>query len=227
MRRPHRLSASSLAVLLDCPRCFWLQVNEDLRRPQGPFPSLPGGIDLVLKRYLDTFRGKDALPPELRGVTDGALFPEQQKLDRWRDPLRGDLRVTDRTLGVEVTGGIDDLLVESGQLTPVDFKTRGFAVKEDSHSHYEHQLDLYAWLLERLGQKVSGRGILLFFSPTTYSGAGTMSFLSEPVVVQSDTARAERLLRRAVDVLQGTCPQHHAACAFCHFVLARAASTDH
>lgn len=222
MQRHIRLSASTLSVLLECPRCFWLQVNEDLRRPQGPFPSLPGGIDAVLKAHLDMYRKRGELPPDLVGKVPGALFPDQGKLDRWRDALRGDLRFTDAELGIEVTGGLDDLLVEDERLTPLDFKTRGWPVKEDTHRHYEHQLDLYAWLLEKLGHQTSGRGVLLFFSPVSYEGQGRVKFRIEPVEMKTDTKRAGGLLGRAVQVLRGPVPKDHAECAFCHFATTRA-----
>lgn len=216
-----RLSASSLAVLLECPRCFWLQINEELRRPQGPFPSLPNGIDAILKTATDACRTRGELPQELVGITQGTLFPDQRQLDRWRDSLRGDLRYTDSTLGVDVLGGIDELLVENEQLTPVDFKTRGYPVKEDTHAHYEHQLDLYAWLFTKLGHQVSGRGILLFFSPTAYTGKGTVQFRIEPVIMKTDVARAQGLLERAVAIVRTSAPPRHADCDFCHFATSR------
>ena len=223
MKRPLRLSASTLSVLLDCPRCFWLQVNEDLRRPQGPFPSLPSGIDAVLKAAMDDYRKRGVLPPELSGTVRGTLFPDQRQLNRWRDSLRGDLRYADATLGVEVVGGIDDLLVEDDRLTPLDFKTRGFPVKEDTHGHFQHQLDLYAWLFTKLKRRVSGRGVLLFFSPVAYEGRGIVRFRIEPVVVETDYERATALLQRAVGVLRGPVPDRHADCAFCHFATSRVA----
>lgn len=221
MKRPIRLSASALSVLLDCPRCFWLQVNEDLRRPQGPFPSLPGGIDAILKTAMDEHRTRGTLPSELVGTTTGTLYADQRQLDRWRDSLRGDLRYTDIALGIEVVGGIDDLLVENGRLTPLDFKTRGYPVKPDTHAHYEHQLDLYAWLLTKLKQSVSGRGVLLFFSPVTYQGEGLVQFRIEPVVMKADVERANTLLERAVEILRKPVPARHADCAFCHFATSR------
>ncbi len=118
-------------------------------------------------------------------------------------------------------GGLDDLLIEPEGLTPLDFKTRGWAVKEDSHAHYEHQLDLYAWILAKLGERVSGRGLLLFFSPTAYAGSGQFRFRVEPVVVPTSLERAGALLARAVTILRGSAPKEHADCSFCRFALSR------
>ena len=33
--------------MLECPRCFWLQIVKNIKRPQGIFPSLPSGMDQV------------------------------------------------------------------------------------------------------------------------------------------------------------------------------------
>ena len=44
------LSPSSLNLMKDCPRCFWVQFNKGIKRPNGIFPSLPSGIDLRFNR---------------------------------------------------------------------------------------------------------------------------------------------------------------------------------
>ena len=43
------LSPSALNVFNDCPRCFWLDKNKRMKQPRGIFPSLPSGMDKVLK----------------------------------------------------------------------------------------------------------------------------------------------------------------------------------
>jgi len=55
------LSASTLKLYLECPRCFWLQLNKKIVRPRGPFPSLSSGMDRILKNYFDTYRQQGAL----------------------------------------------------------------------------------------------------------------------------------------------------------------------
>ena len=61
------LSPSALGLFKNCPRCFWLEKVKNIKRPRGIFPSLPGGMDAVIKTYFDTFRAKKELPPELDG----------------------------------------------------------------------------------------------------------------------------------------------------------------
>jgi len=220
LEKLHRLSASSLAILLECPRCFWLQVHENLRRPTGPFPSLPGGIDGVLKTYFDRYRKNGALPPDVQDRLPGKLFTDEDTLKVWRNNRQG-IRTKRRDLGIELLGAIDDLLQEGAKVTPLDFKTRGYALKDDTHLHYQHQLDLYAYLLERNGYPTTGRGFLLFFWPEEVRDGGTIQFHIEPVEMTTSASRAEELLRTAARILRGPIPKRHTACAFCQFAARR------
>lgn len=208
------LSASSLAVLRECPRCFWLQLHERLRRPSGPFPSLPAGMDGILKDYFDRYRVQGTLPPDIAGSVRGKLFPDVEKLAVWRNARRG-LRHARPDLGVELMGALDDLLQEDEKVTPLDYKTRGYALKEDTHRHYQHQMDLYAYLLEHNGFRTTGRAVLLFIFPDTMTEGGLIKFTVEPKEIRTDVSRAEALLREASRVLSGPLPARHSACAFC------------
>src|SRR3989338_5295800 len=64
---PYKFSPSNLSLLKECKRCFWLQFNKNIKRPQGIFPSLPSGMDKILKAHFDSYRDKGELPPELKG----------------------------------------------------------------------------------------------------------------------------------------------------------------
>ena len=61
----YKLSPSSLNLMKECPRCFWLAKHKVWKRPSGIFPSLPSGMDKILKVHFDKFMEKDELPPEL------------------------------------------------------------------------------------------------------------------------------------------------------------------
>ena len=54
----YKFSPSSLSLLKDCPRCFWLKFNKDIKRPDSIFPSLPSGMDKILKVHFDHFMKK-------------------------------------------------------------------------------------------------------------------------------------------------------------------------
>jgi len=81
--KPIKLSPSKLNEFNACSRCFYDAYTLGIKKPRGIFPSLPGGLDRVLKVYFDKFRG--TLPPELKGKLPGALMTDMEKMNKWRN----------------------------------------------------------------------------------------------------------------------------------------------
>ena len=76
---------TGLNLFRECPRCFWLRYRERVHRPDTIFPSLPGGMDRILKVYFDSFRARDELPPELEGKVEGKLLPDHWDCSKGRE----------------------------------------------------------------------------------------------------------------------------------------------
>lgn len=214
----YKVTPSGIGTLLECPRCLWLLANEKVERPRGIFPSLPNGMDEVFKAYFDTYRGKEELPPEIAGKVEGAkLFADLERLKPWResDFGRGGLKAEFPDLDVRLQGAIDELLVAAdGRYIAFDFKTRGYETKEDTHEHYQHQLDLYALLFERNNLPPSLTGYLLFFWPKQYVH-GAAEFETELVRMSVDPARGIEILRQVHEIATGQKPASHSACKYC------------
>src|SRR3989344_4712338 len=105
-----KLSPSSLNLMSDCPRCFWLDKHKVWTRPSGPFPSLPSGMDGILKTHFDKFRDKGMLPPELSKGTECKsmkLFNDIELLKSWRNNLKG-IRWEDKE-GNIIFGAVDNI----------------------------------------------------------------------------------------------------------------------
>src|SRR3989338_4774579 len=86
---PYKFSPSSLSLLSECPRCFFLHFNKEIKRPASIFPSLPSGMDNVLKQHFDSFIGK-GLPPELESLnSEVTLFDDMPLLKEWRSNFKG------------------------------------------------------------------------------------------------------------------------------------------
>ena len=210
-----RLSPSSLKLFLECPRCFWLQLNEGIHRPRGIFPSLPGGMDGVIKVYFDKYREKGELPPEIKGKVKGNLVHNYELLKKWRNWKTG-LEYNDEPLGATLFGALDDCLEEDGKYFPLDYKTRGSAPREgDSEKYYGNQLDCYALLLEENGYPVGEFGYLIYYYPKEVKEKGAIIFDVEPVKLKIDTERARKTLSDAVKLLHGYIPSHHSECEYC------------
>ena len=147
------LSNSRLGLFVECPRCFWLDLNAGIKRPDTIFPSLPGGLDAQFKRYFDQFRASGDVPPEVKGKLPGRLLSDVGTINRWRDWRRG-IRYTPPWADCELMGALDECLVdEAGFYYPLDYKTRGYAPKADTHEYYQDQMNLYTLLLESNGNQ--------------------------------------------------------------------------
>lgn len=209
---PYKLSPSSLNLMEECQRCFWLQLNSGISRPGGIFPSLPSGMDRVLKAYFDSFRDRKALPPELHSI-NAKLFSNTELLDVWRNNRKG-IQFNDEA-GNIVRGAVDDILQKGSKLIVLDFKTRGFPVKDDTASHSQLQLDVYNFLLRKAGYETEDYAYLLFYMPKEVGKAGEFIFNSELVKMDTSIKNAERAISKALTILKGKLPGINNDCEFC------------
>lgn len=211
------LSPTTLNLFLECPRCFWIRMKEKKYRPQGPFPSLPNGIDLFLKEYCDYFRGKPDLPPVLNGMgIKGNIIPDQVLIDKWR---RGEgLKVQGSNSGIILYGKLDEaLLLEDGSYAPFDFKTRGFPPKE-THASYQLQMDVYSLLLQENGCKISDIAYLAYFYPkrgVMHFEKDNLPFSIAVCELKINRDQAKQVFKEAVECLNKDCPEPNPCCAFC------------
>ncbi len=214
-----KVSPSGISMLLECPRCLWLEINESKKRPRGIFPSLPGGMDEAFKDYFDEYRGRGELPPEIDGKVDGTLYPDTKRLSAWRNFNfgRGGMRAEFPEYTMVVAGAIDELLVApDGKFIPFDFKTRGYPTKDDTHEHYRMQLDLYALLFQENGMEPAPHGYLLFFWPENYS-VGMASFKTNLISMDVSPSRARAALKTVHEIVTGPQPKAHESCEYCMY----------
>lgn len=210
-----RLSPSTLNLYRECHRCFWLHMKENIHRPQGPFPSLPGGMDLVIKDYFDTYRDGKNVPPEIRGKVRGVLFDDSQTLKKWRNWRTG-LRYEDEKRNAALSGALDDCLKDGDYYIPLDYKTRGSPPKPNGHEFYQGQLDAYTLLLEENGYKTASVAYLIYYYPLNVKEGGVVTFAVEPKEVKTNATNAKKEFEGALDVLvKKTPPPKHSNCEYC------------
>src|SRR3989344_5034759 len=215
-----KVSPSGTSYLLECPRCLWLQMNENKKRPRGAYPSLPDGMDNVFKKYFDEYRKRGELPPESEGKVEGQLYNDNlAEFNKWRevDFGRGGLGAKFPDLDIVLRGAIDDLLIApDGKFVPFYFKTRGYPTKEDTHEHYRTQLDLYSMLFERNGCTIAGYGYLLFFWPQSYE-MGMTHFKTQLIKMDVSPSRGMATLKKVHDIVIGEKPERHSTCEYCMY----------
>ncbi len=211
-----RLSASALSLYMECPKCFWLQKINGIHRPSQIF-ALQSNFDRILKSYFDKFREKNELPTELKNKVEGMLFSDKELLEKWRNALRPTLKYRHpKYPDFSLAGGIDDCLFDGKYYIPLDFKTTGSSrFEENSEKYYQHQLDIYNFLLEENGYKTKGMAYLVYYKPEEVAGEGLMKFQIVVKKMETDHKRALRLFEDAIELLQNPMPKSHSDCQFC------------
>ena len=210
------LSPSTLNLFQNCPRCFWRHVNRKVSRPRGPFPSLPGGMDRVLKAYFETYRGQDRLPPLLGGQLQGRLAD-----------VGCNFSYTDAALDATLTGKLDDVLAADGAMAPLDHKTRGSPPDGPGYTiqYYQAQMDCYTLLLERNDHRTTHQAHVVYYCPKPGALHEGVPFTATVHTIPTDPARAYQCLREAVACLRAPLPAASTTCEYCAWLKASAAMT--
>lgn len=222
----YKLSPSSLGVMEECRRCFWLEQNDKWKRPSGPFPTLPRGVDIMLKAYFDIYRDKGEMPPELRiGELEGVrLYGKNEKekmlLNEWRNNWKG-VKYQDSE-GNILRGALDNVMVKGEKLIVLDYKTRGFPLKPDTHFYYKNQMDIYNFLLGRNGFNVEDYTYLLFYISDKIDEQGRFLFKTDLIKMKAYPENAEKRFSEAIALLKGPCPRRKSedknGCKWCEAV---------
>src|SRR3989338_2910295 len=211
-----KLSPSSLNLMLDCPRCFWLHLVKGIKRPSGAFPSLPSGMDKILKEHFDRFMKNGILPPELKNLQGYKLFDNEERLKVWRNNFKG-ISYVEEESGILLHGAIDNILMKGKRLVVLDYKTRGFPLKENTHEHYQAQMDIYNFLLRKNGYKTEDYAYLLFYHPNKVLETGEVVFNTDIVKMRTNSKQGEKVFLDAIKVLKGEEPEANENCEYCHF----------
>jgi hypothetical protein len=156
-----KLSRSKLELMTECPRCFWLDVKQGVKRPPS-FPyTINNAVDYLLKQEFDVHREAGTRHPimETHGV-DAVPFAHPD-LNTWRQNFTG-VQYQHEPSGFLVTGAVDDIWVNpAGELHVVDYKATG-ANQHQIYDSYQRQMEIYQWLLRQNGFDVSPIGYFVF-----------------------------------------------------------------
>ncbi len=211
----YSLSPSSINLMTDCPRCFWLQLKKNIKRPEGIFPSLPSGMDRILKEHFDSYLDKDELPPVLKKhKVDAKLFNNRELLDKWRNNRIGISWKDEK--GNILKGAVDNILIKGKKLIVLDYKTRGYELKEDTHEHYRNQMDFYNFLLRKNGYDTEDYTYLLFYHPDKVV-ENIFLFHTNIVKVEVNVEQAEKIWKDALKLLDGPMPASSDDCEYCRY----------
>jgi CRISPR/Cas system-associated exonuclease Cas4 (RecB family) len=205
------LSHSALEELHRCPRCFWLSYKEGIRQPEGIQSRLANRFDIILKRYFDSYRVKDKLPPLVDGKIKGRL--QNPFRERYYFQFNDDYGFY---------GKLDECLIdEQGFHIPVDFKTASSDPREkETLSAYQNQIDEYLFLMEENGKKVANFGYLIYFFPEmSIELTNGFPMIVHVVKIDRKVKDIRKRIEVAVKILQGSIPDSSPECVFCNWFL--------
>ncbi len=195
---------------MECPRCFWLEKKQGIRRPP-PYPyALNAAVDVLLKQEFDSYRAKGESHPLLVAYGVSAkLFSNQQLLNKWRSNFDG-IRYYDQELDATLFGAVDDVLEFSdGSLAPLDYKSTGSSAA-NIYDRFQIQVDIYSYLLEKNGYKTPGKGYFAFYIVNKQDGFGDrLPFRKEVKELKTNTALVPELFKKAVLLLKSEQPPSH------------------
>ena len=227
-----QLSRSKLELYLECPRCFYDDVALGWKRPSGPAFTLNLAVDALLKAEFDGFRAAGKPHPLFLTVLLDAVPFQHEQLNTWRTNFTG-IRWPDPQTGWTFFGAIDDLWVRTdGTLIVADYKAtakKDEITAERIHPAYRRQLEIYQFLVEKMGFRVDGRGWLVYANGITIGGqfGDMLRFDTRMIPVDCDRSWVEAKFREAVALLlAGKRPAPAAECEWCQYVHDRAGAAD-
>lgn len=211
-----KLSSSSLNLFLECPACFWLEKNKNIKRPVE-YPYLFNlELDRILKQEFDYHRKTNDLPSVLsENKIKAKLFENQKMLNQWRNKSIG-LNYFDEKLGVVIFGTIDDLLeFPDNKFSPLDYKSTELKI-EKIYDRFQLQMDVYSFLLEKNGFSVNKKAFLVFYTINSQKGfLDKIPFKKEILQIKTNTSDVYDIFKDAVLLLKSKdVPEHSRDCKF-------------
>ncbi|MEK7580150.1 MAG: PD-(D/E)XK nuclease family protein [Patescibacteria group bacterium] len=227
-KEPFRLSRSKIDLFIECQRCFYLDRRLGVSRPPGfPF-ALNSAVDTLLKKEFDIHRAKKTAHPLMETYDVKALPFAHEKMDLWRDALRGGIQYCHPPTNFLVTGGIDDIWInKQEELIIVDYKAtaKNTEINLDAEwqESYKRQVEVYQWLFRKNGFKVSKTTYFVYCNGRTDRKAfdGKLEFEIKLIPYVGDDSWIEETLFKARECLIKNEPPISApGCDYCNYLRA-------
>ena len=237
---PYELSRSRVENFVRCPACFYLKQVRGINFPDIPSFNLNEATDVLLKRDFDRHRGTQKTHPFLTKKGLDHLIPyAHEHFELWTQSMHfgasNRLHTVHESTNLKVGGGLDDvwLNTKTNQLHVVDYKstsqkTEGKKISLDDpwKAAYKRQMDLYVWILRRMGHEVSGEGYFLYcdgdrFSDYQFLGREDANMTFKIALIKYDTEQLwiEPTLEKIKKCLiSETTPDHSEECDYGNFL---------
>jgi hypothetical protein len=219
-----KLSRSKIEDFLNCPRCFYLDRRCGTGRPPSyPF-TLNNAVDTLLKKEFDQYRAEVKPHPICLAHKIDAIPFSHPELDNWRMNLKG-IQYLHETTNFIITGAVDDIWVKpDGELIVVDYKatstTKEITLEEEYRQSYKRQMEIYQWLLRKIGFRVSNMGYFVYCNGDAGKDdfIGKLEFKISVLPYEGDDSWIESILFNIHKCLKSDkFPDSNVSCDFCNY----------
>lgn len=222
---PFKLSRSKIELFTACPKCFYLDRKLGVGRPPGfPF-ALNSAVDMLLKKEFDIHRALNKAHPLQEKYGIDAFPVAHESLNEWRENFKG-IQFYHKPTNLIITGAIDDLWQNSkGEYIVVDYKATSkeeeiTVLNKDWQNGYKRQMEIYQWLLQKNGYKVSDMGYFVYCNGKTDREAfdGKLEFDITLISYKGNTDWVEETIKEAHKCLMSDkIPAAHYDCDYCAY----------
>lgn len=223
---PFRLSRSKIDLFVQCPRCFYLDVRMGVGRPAS-FPlTLNNAVDTLLKKEFDIHRVEKTAHPLMKTYGIDAVPLDDPRMDEWRDALRRGIAFFDKENNLIIRGGVDDVWVNpQGEFIVVDYKATSkeeeITLDDEWKIQYKRQMEIYQWLFQKNGFKVSDTGYFVYVNGKTDREAldGKLEFDVTVIPYKGNTGWIPKVINQMKQCLiDERIPKASADCDYCSYV---------
>lgn len=221
---PFKLSRSKIDLFLECPRCFYLDRRLGVSRPDSfPF-TLNSAVDHLLKKEFDIHRTAKTPHPLMISYQIDAVPFIHKDLNVWRENFTG-IQFLDKKNNLLIFGAVDDVWVDKkGNLIVVDYKSTSkdseVNLDADWQIAYKRQMEVYQWLLEKNGHKVSNTGYFVYANATKARDSfdARLEFQMKIIDYTGDHSWIDPVLGEIKKCLDGNgIPSESSECKYCDY----------
>lgn len=214
-----KLSRSKIDLFIECPRCFWLDLNKKIKRPPPAPYTINNAIDFLLKQEFEKHREDGTAHYIIKKYNIDAIPYKCEQMKKWQHNFTG-VQFHHKPTDFLVFGAVDDVWVNpQEELMVVDYKATG-AKEHKIYDSYKRQMEIYQWLLAQNGFKVSKTGYFVFARVNKEGGfaEGKLSFDLFVEPLEGERGWVEEVIVDARKALNGPIPEQSPVCKHCQFV---------
>lgn len=226
---PFKISRSKIELFTDCERCFYLDRRLEIARPSFPPFLLNSAVDTLLKKEFDVHRAAATAHPLMTSYKIDALPYVHKDLNRWRENFVG-MEYLHKPTNLWIHGAVDDIWQSpNGELIVVDYKATakeaGVTIEGYWQQSYKRQIEIYQWILRRMGYPVSKTGYFVYANGRTDRKAFDQKIEFDITVIpyEGDDSWVEDRIKAVHACLNlGEPPKPSENCEYCGYFKKRA-----